>query len=539
MALFVGNDTHHGTHGEPSRDPTGGSLKWAIRPTAKTIKIGPTEKHWEAHVAGTRPLGVIPITTENLCSWGSIDYDVYDDDLLLLIAKVEAAKLPLVPCRSKSGGLHLWLFTTEPVESAKMQAALREIAASLGISGSEIFPKQSTLLSERGEQGSWMIMPYFGGTFDGKLQEQTGMKKNGASMTLAEFIRVSEKAKQTPEELEELTVRSLTPKTSPKGKAKKSEEKNGVKVYKAGAMDDTTVPFGDGPPCLVHLTQDEGGVKQGGQNNTLFHMGVYFKRKFPDDWRVQLETANQAFCVPPHPSGAMDSIIKSLEKKDYQYKCKDQPMLGRCDAILCRKRRFGVGGGGVMPVITSLKKLDSDPPVWFLDVEGGKIECGTEDLQKWERFQRLLMDKVNNPFGLIKPGDWLELIRNAMSNIVEIIEASPNAGQKGEFRELLEIYLTNRQRGTKEEDLLTGRPWEDEEEGRHYFQLRNLVRFMQREGLRNITQGQVVARIVQDYKGGHVGKNIKGKFRNLHWVPSKAVEGTPDVAPPYIKGSHI
>jgi hypothetical protein len=88
---------------------------------------------------------------------------VYGEDLTTLIKKVEAAKLPLVPCRSKSGGLHLFMFATEPVLAKAMQDCLRELAAGLGIAGSEIFPKQAELLSDRGDQGTWMIMPYFGG----------------------------------------------------------------------------------------------------------------------------------------------------------------------------------------------------------------------------------------------------------------------------------------------------------------------------------------------------------------------------------------
>jgi len=536
MALFVGNDSHHGTHGEPSRDPTGGSAKWAIRPTAKTLRTGPNQKHWEQHVAGVRPLGVVPITTENTCSWGSIDYDVYDDDLSALIARVEAAKLPLVPCRSKSNGLHLWLFTTEPVDAARMQSALREIAASLGISGSEIFPKQSTLLSDRGDQGSWMIMPYFGGNYGGKLQDQVGLKRNGGEMTLSEFVRVAEKARQTPAELDELTVRSLLPKKTKSKTNGKELPTQRQKSDQPTPFDDNAVVFGDGPPCLVHLAQ--AGVGQGGQNNTLFHMGVYLKKKHPDDWPRLLEDANQKFVRPPHPSAGLDSIIKSLQKKDYQYKCKDEPMVSHCDAILCRKRRFGVGGGGVMPVITSMKKLNSDPPVWFVDVEGGHIECATEDLQKWERFQRMLMDKVNNPFGLIKPGDWLELIRDAMGKMTEVIDVSPNTSSKGAFVELLEMFLTNRQRGQKEEDLLSGRPWENEEEGRHYFQLMRLERFLEREGMRMMKRPQIVSRILE-LGGGHRGKNIKGAFRNLHWVPSNIFQETPDVDPPATKDSPI
>jgi hypothetical protein len=526
MALFVGNDTHHGTHGDPSPDPNGGT-KWVIRPTAKTIKTGPSQKDWEDHISGKRPLGVVPITNENKASWGSIDHDVYDEDLTAVIAKIEKAKLPLVPCRSKSGGLHLFMFATEPVDARRMQDALREMAASLGLGGSEIFPKQATLLADRRDQGSWMIMPYFGGDYGGKLQMQHGLKKNGAEQTLNEFVRFAEKMRQSPDEIELLTIQSVA--APKKGKSKKAPRK--------GVADDDTVEFGDGPPCLVHLTAN-GGVPSGGQNSALFHMGVYYKKKYPDDWQKHLEIANHKFLAPPGSTAGLDSVVKSLGRRDYQYKCKDQPMASHCDAILCRRKRFGVGGGGVAPVITSMQKLDSDPPVWFIDVEGAKIECGTEDLQRWDRFQRHLMNKLNNPFGVIPQAAWFAIVQDAMSKMTETIEVSPDSGFKGQFLELVETYLTNRQRGQKKEDLLSGRPWEDEDTGRHYFKLQNLEKFLKREGMRDITRGQIVSRIIE-LEGGHAYFKVKGLGRNFHWIPSSKLLETPEIDPPETHGSPI
>jgi len=531
-ALFEGNDTHHGTHGEPSRDPTSGSLKWVIRPTAKTLKRGPTEKDWEQHVNGVRPLGISPIRNDNSTIWGSIDYDVYDQDIMEILVKVEQSKFPLVPCRSKSGGLHLFLFTTAPVPARKMQDVLREIAASLGLSDSEIFPKQATLLVDRGDQGSWMIMPYFGGNFDGKLQMQHGLRSNGGDIGLPEFVRIAERKRQTPEQMDELQVRSLTPKT-------KRRKTSGSGDKGPQPADDETVPFGDGPPCLVHMTQGD-GVKQGAQNTSLFHMAIYFKKKYPDDWVEHLRRAAQIHMTPPYPTAQLNTIIKSITKRDYQYKCKEEPMRSHCDSILCRKKRFGVTGTGgmVVPKITSIKKLNSQPPVWFIDVEEAKIECQTEDLQRWDRMQRLLMEKLNNPFGVIPQPIWLQIIQEAMEKHVEIIHVSQDAKVEGEFLEYLEIYLTNRQRGLKEEDLLLGRPWENEDEGRHYFQLMRLARFLKREGMDGMKRPQIAARL-HELRGGHVIKKIKGKSISLHWVPSNLFEATPSVDPPTISGKPI
>lgn len=192
-ALFAGFSTAHGTHGVPELDANG--LKWAIKGTARTLREPVTVALWVAHLQGKRPLGIIPVREDNSCSWGSIDDDDYRRDPLVIIAKIIAYGIPLVPCRSKSGGMHYFLFMKEPASAAAIQTRLREIAAVLGLAGCEIFPKQTHILAERGDVGNWMVMPYFGSTYNGKIHEQVGLNTNGSTMTIEEFIAKCEESK--------------------------------------------------------------------------------------------------------------------------------------------------------------------------------------------------------------------------------------------------------------------------------------------------------------------------------------------------------
>jgi hypothetical protein len=198
--LFAGNAHAHGTHGAPEREADG--LKWAIKRTAHTVREPVTLKVWEQHLRGDRPLGIIPIRKDSTCSWGCIDVDVYDRSLLDIVDQVERRKLPLVSCRSKSGGLHLFLFTREPQPAAAVQAALSGMAAVLRLDDSEIFPKQAQ--HKEGGTGNWMVMPYFGNTYDGKLREQVGIRHTGAEMDPEEFLRLAEERRLTSEQLAEL-----------------------------------------------------------------------------------------------------------------------------------------------------------------------------------------------------------------------------------------------------------------------------------------------------------------------------------------------
>jgi hypothetical protein len=514
LRLFAGNESHYGTHGEPILDPVVG-VKWEIKPTASTRKGPTTLRMWEDHLAGRRPLGVVPIRDDDTCVWGSIDVDDYDVSPVDVASRIEKARLPLVPSRSKSGGLHLLLFSLEPVAAALMQSTLRDVAASLGFSGSEIFPKQTRILADSGEMGSWIVMPYLGTTYGGKIREQCGIKRTGAEMTVDEFLDIAERSRV------DISAISVA-RASARGKGRERP------------------PFSDGPPCLVHMCSLTEGIVQGGQNNALFHMGVYFKRKHPEDWQKRLEEANQKFCRPPYPTDKLSITIKSLNKKDYQYKCKDQPMASHCDAMQCRGRKFGVGAGGTYPQITGLSKLDTEPPLWFVDVEGAKIAMSTEDLQMYPRFHRLCIENVHKSFAIITQNVWYGVLNEALQNLT-LIPAPDDAGIGGQFRELLEAFLTNRQRGRAREDLVQGRPWEDEESGRHYFQLSAFARFLDREGMRDMakSRGQITSRI-EKLGGGWIGLTIKGAgFRNFWWVPGEILRRDEPAAVPRIEGGDM
>jgi hypothetical protein len=513
--LFSGLEDVRGTHGEPYRDDDG--VKWQIKKTVTTIRELVEERHFEAHLEGKVPLGIVPINRDNMCTWGSVDIDDYDVDALAVVKDVEERKLPLVPCRSKSGGLHLFIFVRESVEASELQATLRDIAASLGFAKSEIFPKQTKILTDKGDHGSWILLPYYGGDYGGKIRMQFGLKKTGAEMTLKEFLDAAEKTAVEPGRLAEL--RAKKNETETKG--------NGKKRAKA--------PFSDGPPCLQHMAGQ--GIPQGGQNNSAFHMGVYYKRAHPENWQEELQKANQAFMRPPLPAENLAGVIRSLEKKDYEYKCKDQPMCSHCDSVLCRTRKHGVGTGGAYPEIRGLEKLNTEPAVWFVDIEDVRLALSTKELQNYVEFHRHCMEYAHKTFKMIPQPMWLLLVSDAMEKMT-IMDASEDVGLAGRFREVMENFLTNRMKGARKEDLLLDRPWENEEEGRYYFTLRGLEKHLEREGVKGMKRTDITERI-KKMEGKHRGMEIKGHFRNLWHVPTDQFRRVPDVDTPEIKGAEV
>ena len=156
MAVFEGSSTAHG-------QTTIGNVRKNGKTDAKSfiVKEPLTIDLVKDHLDGTRGIGSIPITSENKCKFGVLDIDTYPIDHADIAKKCKTMKLPFVVCRSKSGGAHLFLFLKEYYPAVDIRDYLGEMAAALGHSNCEIFPKQDQILIDRGDVGNFINLPYF------------------------------------------------------------------------------------------------------------------------------------------------------------------------------------------------------------------------------------------------------------------------------------------------------------------------------------------------------------------------------------------
>ena len=116
-SIFDGLKQAYGTYKIDRKQSNGKSTG-----RAGVVREPRTTALWEGHLSGKGDsVGIIPINEENMCIWGCIDVDQYPLDHKALVEKVQQLKLPLVICRSKSGGAHLFLFTSEWVSAKEMQ----------------------------------------------------------------------------------------------------------------------------------------------------------------------------------------------------------------------------------------------------------------------------------------------------------------------------------------------------------------------------------------------------------------------------------
>jgi hypothetical protein len=261
----------------------------------------------------------------------------------------------------------------------------------------------------------------------------------------------------------------------------------------------------------------------------LLMMGMYFQRRSPDDWERDLEDANHRYCSPTRSSEEVQSMIKSLRKKEYNYTCRTEPMHSHCHSRLCRGRKYGIGEAGAVPRISGISVLRTEPVIWFVDVDGDRVEVGTDDLQVYTRFHKMCLDKLHRCYQPMKQADWLMLVHEAIQNVVPV-EVPPDIKAGGALHEMVEDFLTNRARGYRREDMLSGRPWENEELGRYEFRIRDLQKHLVREGIRkeDYPRGKLTSQI-EAWGGGHGFYNMDGHGCNFWWVPSGVFSKSPPV----------
>jgi len=477
MNLFLGLTRAYGTYVVDADRSDGKKIG-----KATTLQEPVTREVWHRHLVGQVSVGVIPINDDSKCRFGAIDIDVYRGlKPLEIIQKLNRYKIPFVLCRSKSGGVHVYCFTSEYVDASLMQRKLKEVSAGLGFGSSEIFPKQTKILAERGDIGGWINMPYFGGAESTRY----GYDDSGNALSADMFLAIAETKRLTEDQLIAVHI--------PK-----------------------EIELKDGPPCLESLISDK--FQEGTRNNGLFNLGVYLRKAHPDRWEHLLEEYNVKFLEPPLPSKEIVELKKSLKKKTYQYTCSTAPICNHCDLAVCKSRRHGVGTSLNMPSLHSLTKYDTDPPIWFLDVDsGGRIELTTEELQNQRKFQKRCMECLNIMPAKLTDIEWSKIL-NTLLEKLNVIDVPVDASPEGLLLEMIEKFCTGKVRANEKDEMLLGKPWFDPEARCFYFRMNDLLAFLNRHNFRDYKSNKISS-IMRRHGGSHKQFNIKGKGVNCWSMP--------------------
>tara|TARA_R110000787_G_scaffold4561_12_gene17290 strand:+ start:2733 stop:4247 length:1515 start_codon:yes stop_codon:yes gene_type:complete len=413
-----------------------------------------TVDDFQSHIEGSEGIGLPPINSENKVRWGAIDVDVYQGiDLKKLQTQITENTLPLVLCRSKSGGPHIFLFVREWIDAAVMISMMQSFAGFLGFGDSEIFPKQAKLLRNEGSQdfGSWINLPYFGGTVNMRYAHD---EQGAAITTIMEFEAFVKSRQIMPNEMPDLIA--------PKGKES-----------------DSVLP--DGPPCLNRILAKP--VTEN-RNEILSNLCVYAKKRWPDEWETKVVEVNNKF-DPPLPKREVDNLVKSYKKTDYRYKCSREPLCRHCDASACKKAKYGIEGSEdeKMPDSRSLTMIATDPPIWYLSINIGvddsaRISLTTEELQTPRLYQRRCMEELQVMPPIPKGPEWQERITSLMKNCT-VVEIPKGMSPTDQFIEVLKQFLESRSEEPVIEDILRGMPFLGDEGWS--FRMSDVTQFLQNQ----------------------------------------------------------
>ena len=413
---------------------------------SKTSSYGHTVEMWQAHLEGKKfkvktnkgfieadSLGLCPINKDSKCRWGAIDLDNYKPSISELFKKLKSLNVPTIPFRSKSGGIHLYIFLSEEVPALLMREKLHSIKNIFGVEQPDkIFPVQKYLNLEKGSAGSWINLPYY----NSANTERYMIKKDGNKATLEEFFEIYEKNKITAKQLKKL--------------------KSNIDEGETGDW------FKDGPPCMQALAKF--GVEKKARNETLTDMTRYIKLRYLENWKDKVGEYNKKFFEPIGnglPYTEVNNIIGSREKKDYAYRCNSDWLKPHCDRDKCILRKFGVGGGATNELLLGpLSYVKSTPKIWYLGFNGEEVRLYSKELVKQDLAREAATEQTSKTPPKIK--NWDLQIRGLQTKATPI-DAPEESQPITQLKALIQTFCFNLRKTNNKKQILFGRPYHGEE----------------------------------------------------------------------------
>ena len=414
------------------KDPDTGKLKFNPGDYGWSGKLI-TEEDYNQHLNGTKSIGIQPCDDDGLARFGAIDIDpkVYKNlDIKFYLNTIQEKKLPLIPIKSKSGGLHLYVFTKESVKAKVIKDFLEQVLFLFKLPiTTEIFPKQTKLNNNTDDQkvnGNFINLPYF------NKNERVALDPSGKEIKLDLFLKVIEMNLMTSTKLKEISD-------------------NIIKLELTGGAEE----FKDGPPCLEILSKEK---MDDGRDRFLYNYMVFAKKKYADDWAKKVLQAGRNY-FEFNETWTDDYIkkkIKNWEKDTKGHTCNDQLLAPVCVKSECVKRRFGVISDKKIdwPMMTNLIKVDFKPdPEYYFTVENKTGESvvvhakNVTQLRDQKELGSLIMAQVNVLPPPIKPLDFHALI-NALLDTVDTVQPAPGTRPMEILKKHLKEYINGTQAKT-------------------------------------------------------------------------------------------
>lgn len=455
--LFKGKSNTYVRNELPKQKPKDGEkIKTKI-----TNNEGKVDKELIAHhLEGDFGVGICPVNADGKCYFGVLDVDFYKPKIKQILYFIREYQLPLLPFRSKSGGLHIYLILSKAVSAKTMRETLNLISYCFsletlyGKGKVEVFPKQDKTEGF----GSSITLPYF----NAENPYTYLLDLDGNAISFKDALVYIQQHFTSIETVKEAL-----------GK----------------------LPYNDAPPCIQRILISESiGGEDTGRNNFLFSFAVYAKKKYGTGFEDYVKEVNEHFENPLEES-VIEQICSSVNSNEYVYKCKDIPCNAFCDKVLCKKREFGLGRdkGHFTGVDYGqlFRYLAAEPYyIWKLRLQGQEqwkdvIFRDEGYLLDQKNFAKMCVRYLNQAPMQVSNNDWYAILNSVLPNIqdVEIKQESDTSALSNVHNAFIQ-YLANKQtRRDMPYQVRAGLSYRKSENGKSkfYFTAQGFTRYLQNQ----------------------------------------------------------
>lgn len=542
--LFKGYSARYGRYDiEGSSGP-----ETKVAGKAKTVDRAVTLQDYADHVEGKVGIGIIPLQGEpkepGFVNFAAIDIDVYK-------AETQAAKnlthsdvaltlleTPLIVTRSKSGGIHVWLFSADGVSAKLATNYLQSKAALLGVAGTEVFPKQNERHSDE-DVGNWINLPYFGDSRKAVIPHKTGGVVDFVETPLEQFLDIAEEAGKvvTDDWLEQNTV------VGPTQRGRDSDEKL----------------FVDGPPCLealirgfpervaaIHKKFEKGEItadqrdrqiaftapqlSEGSRDHTFLNVGHYLRRRInrhdpelpiPGEAIPLLDALKEAHDLWgigrfgkdawEEPRGKdkhgiasdLPRIAKQAAKGKWGYSCTKEPLKGFCDRRKCLKRKFGIGTttSDATIAITGFTIVNTVDKQYYMNLGEHRIHVpDVASLLSQHEFAKIVTNATNRVWPTMQENKYKQMMDELLQN-ADTIEGPPDSDRNAIVLDALHEFVHQRKQdqGKSDAAFFSGRVIWSADNSTAMFKFDQFMAYLSAKGFR-YSHNQIAHMLVNDFE---------------------------------------
>lgn len=506
---------------------------------ARTVDEPLTSDLYQKHIEGKVGIGVIPLRDDDTVRFAAIDIDVYDENdrakrkLTHEDIANAVADTPLIVTRSKSNGIHVWLFMATPVPAQIAIEYLQGIASKIGVAGTEVFPKQSARANE-GDVGNWINLPYFGGNRVSVIPETKDGVTSFIEPDLEQFLNIAETA--AADATEEYLVAHT--------EAKRAHDQD----------DDEVDFFLDGPPCLQTLLVGwpsrlpaikrsfrEGKISEeqykrqvaftnpqlveGSRDHTFLNVGHYLRRRLmkfnveadmstkeKEELLENMRTVHEEWVRKTGNAGIgrdLPRLATQASKGKWGYACTKEPLKGFCNRRLCVKRKFGVGTSTAdMPELSEFTIIESEDRQYYVtchDAFGRPVRVYIPDVQtlySQTLFSHCITNQTNIVWRTMPAPKFQELLETLMKDAIEnnrLVPPPADSDRRQILISSLEEFVENKKMpsGKNDSAIQSGRVIMSADETEAYFKLAHFINFLRAKGI-GWTQPIVAKMLTED-----------------------------------------